>query len=49
MQNVKPNFWGGYRVAPSKVEFWKGRESRLHDRILYTKKADTWRISRLEP
>lgn len=44
-----PDFWGGYRVVPSKVEFWQGRESRLHDRILYTKDADTWKISRLAP
>lgn len=44
-----PDFWGGYRVVPSKVEFWQGRESRLHDRILYTKDADIWKISRLAP
>jgi len=44
-----PDFWGGYRVVPSKIEFWQGRESRLHDRILYTKEADTWTISRLAP
>lgn len=44
-----PDFWGGYRVVPSKVEFWQGRESRLHDRILYTKDANTWKISRLAP
>lgn len=44
-----PDFWGGYRVVPTKVEFWQGRESRLHDRILYTKNAGTWEISRLAP
>jgi len=44
-----PDFWGGYRVVPTKVEFWQGRESRLHDRILYTKDANTWKISRLAP
>lgn len=44
-----PDFWGGYRVKPSKMEFWQGRESRLHDRILYTKEGNRWKISRLAP
>jgi len=44
-----PDFWGGYRVVPSKVEFWQGRESRLHDRILYTLNGSEWEISRLAP
>ena len=44
-----PDFWGGYRVVPSKIEFWQGRESRLHDRILYTKKTEGWEINRLAP
>ncbi len=44
-----PDFWGGYRVKPSKMEFWQGRESRLHDRILYTKDGNRWKISRLAP
>ncbi len=44
-----PDFWGGYRVVPTKVEFWQGRESRLHDRILYTRNGDKWDISRLAP
>lgn len=44
-----PDFWGGYRVIPTKIEFWQGRESRLHDRILYTKTNTTWEISRLAP
>lgn len=44
-----PPFWGGYRVAPETIEFWQGRKSRLHDRLLYTKHADTWVRSRLAP
>jgi len=44
-----PDFWGGYRIIPNKIEFWQGRESRLHDRILYTKENDEWRILRLAP
>lgn len=44
-----PDFWGGYRIVPEQIEFWQGRESRLHDRILYTKKATDWQISRLAP
>ncbi len=45
----KPPHWGGYRVKPSKIEFWQGRPNRLHDRILYTETGDTWRIERLAP
>jgi pyridoxamine 5'-phosphate oxidase len=44
-----PDFWGGYRIIPQKIEFWQGRESRVHDRILYTKKGSEWEISRLAP
>lgn len=44
-----PDFWGGYRVIPEKIEFWQGRESRLHDRILYTRTDGGWAISRLAP
>jgi len=44
-----PPFWGGYRVAPETIEFWQGRKSRLHDRLLYTKDAGTWVRSRLAP
>jgi len=44
-----PPFWGGYRVRPEKIEFWQGRENRLHDRILYTLHNSVWRISRLAP
>lgn len=44
-----PKYWGGYLVKPIKIEFWQGRESRLHDRILYEKKNGIWLISRLAP
>ena len=45
----RPEFWGGYRVVPIAIEFWQGRSSRLHDRILYTKKEEHWDIQRLAP
>ncbi|MGH9854644.1 MAG: pyridoxamine 5'-phosphate oxidase [Blastocatellia bacterium] len=44
-----PPFWGGFRVKPERIEFWQGRESRLHDRILYTLRDGAWRTSRLAP
>ena len=44
-----PDFWGGYRVKPIRIEFWQGRENRLHDRILYKKIEDDWKIQRLAP
>lgn len=45
----RPEYWGGFLVKPIKFEFWQGRESRLHDRILYEKSEGKWRISRLAP
>jgi len=45
-----PDFWGGYRVTPECMEFWQGRENRLHDRFLYTRSEEgLWRIERLGP
>ena len=45
-----PSFWGGYRVVPRDFEFWQGRQSRLHDRFLYTPKPEGgWQIDRLAP
>lgn len=46
----RPPHWGGFRVIPTEIEFWQGRPSRLHDRLLYTLKDDgSWRIDRLSP
>jgi pyridoxamine 5'-phosphate oxidase len=44
-----PEFWGGARIVPEKVEFWQGRESRLHDRFRYEKDGEGWKIDRLSP
>ena len=44
-----PDFWGGYRVIPESIEFWQGRESRLHDRFIYQRSEGGWSISRLSP
>ena len=44
-----PPFWGGFRVVPERFEFWQGRPSRLHDRIVYSKTPDGWEIVRLSP
>jgi pyridoxamine 5'-phosphate oxidase len=45
----RPPHWGGYRVKPEQMEFWQGRPSRLHDRILYTRGSAGWTINRLAP
>lgn len=44
-----PAHWGGYRLTPERFEFWQGRESRLHDRFLYVKDGEKWRVERLSP
>jgi pyridoxamine 5'-phosphate oxidase len=44
-----PDFWGGLRIKPEMVEFWQGRESRLHDRFQYTRVEGGWEIQRLSP
>jgi pyridoxamine 5'-phosphate oxidase len=44
-----PEQWGGYRVIPTEIEFWQGRESRLHDRVHFAREEQQWRIARLSP
>jgi pyridoxamine 5'-phosphate oxidase len=51
----RPDYWGGYRIVPTRIEFWKGRSNRMHDRIAFTRTLDTadapsqWKIQRLQP
>lgn len=46
----RPSYWGGYAVNPVKIEFWQGKQNRLHDRVLYTKlSTGKWKIERLSP
>lgn len=45
-----PDFWGGYRVVPQKIEFWQGKADRLHDRFEFNKQTDdSWQVTRLNP
>lgn len=45
----RPAHWGGYGVNPTAIEYWQGRNNRMHDRILYTKEVDRWVLQRLAP
>ena len=45
----RPKQWGGYAVCPLEIEFWQGRDNRLHDRIRYRKENQQWVIERLAP
>lgn len=44
-----PDFWGGFRILPERFEFWQGRISRLHDRVVYKREKGSWEIARLAP
>ena len=44
-----PPHWGGYRLEPETIEFWQGREHRLHDRFRFTREGGAWRVERLWP
>ncbi len=45
----RPDNWGGYRLMPDRIEFWQGRQNRLHDRLLYVADNDDWTIHRMAP
>ncbi|SFC70203.1 pyridoxamine 5'-phosphate oxidase [Parapedobacter composti] len=45
----RPAHWGGYRLVPDRLEFWQGRKSRLHDRLVYERDRSGWNVSRLAP
>ena len=45
----RPEYWGGYKLIPNLIEFWQGRENRLHDRFEYTRNGGTWEVFRLAP
>jgi pyridoxamine 5'-phosphate oxidase len=44
-----PPYWGGYVLKPQTIDFWQGRPNRLHDRFLYTREGESWRLERLSP
>jgi len=45
----RPDYWGGFLLKPNRFEFWQGRPHRLHDRIVYKKHNDDWKIKRIAP
>lgn len=45
----RPEFWGGYRLSPERIEFWQGQAARLHDRFVYAREGEGWSIQRLAP
>jgi pyridoxamine 5'-phosphate oxidase len=45
----RPPYWGGYRLVPDRIEFWQGRDHRLHDRLSYRREGNAWTVERLSP
>jgi pyridoxamine 5'-phosphate oxidase len=45
----RPHSWGGYLLTPSRMEFWQGRPNRMHERVLYSRSANAWSVTRLQP
>jgi pyridoxamine 5'-phosphate oxidase len=45
----RPEYWGGYVIQPTRIEFWKGRSNRMHDRIEYVRVGSQWQVQRLQP
>jgi pyridoxamine 5'-phosphate oxidase len=45
----RPPYWGGYRLSPDRIEFWINGEHRLHDRFVYERSGEGWRVTRLSP
>ncbi len=45
----KPPHWGGFAIVPTEIEFWQGRPNRLHDRLVYRKDGNEWKLQRLQP
>ena len=45
----RPSHWGGYAIAPRTIEFWQGRDARLHDRFRFVRQGDGWQVDRLAP
>ena len=45
----RPDFWGGFRVTPQRMEFWSSKAHRMHDRAAYVRQGDGWALERLYP
>jgi len=45
----RPHSWGGYLIVPQRIEFWQGRENRLHDRLVFERAGSIWELRRLQP
>jgi pyridoxamine 5'-phosphate oxidase len=45
----RPEHWGGYMLRPDEIEFWQGRDSRMHDRLVYRRGPEGWEVQRLAP